>query len=354
MPDGALLGTSGAFSDCKMETLRAYLTPKAKKQRLENEDESEREISDDEGMAESGEEKQDQPGWARAMQREILQEMRSMIRPIAESVEELKTEISNAKLEVRLARAEAEEALTQAELAHGAAEETANLARDLETKVSDIQRSMITMKEVQKMIADAISKNQSGSFSPSTLPNYSSSDKSRLTPEKTEQLSRTIVVGGFEQDSMKKDVETKVNQLVSSVGGVEDVYAYRRGSLGFVRFTEASAMWKFLKEFNSMDNKPYHNGRKIWAAVSRSPQDRKKGRTLAAYKRVIAEVGLAKVDEIDYDSRRGLLWIGKRRVAEWQVSEERLEIDASEMRAAGVVVDSNILTNAVAEAMGTQ
>ena len=41
-------------------------------------------------------------------------------------------------------------------------------------------------------------------------------------------------------------------------------------------------------------------------------------------------------------------------VAEWQVSQERLEIDASQMRAAGVVVDSNSRTDAVAEAMATQ
>ena len=113
-------------------------------------------------------------------------------------------------------------------------------------------------------------------------------------------------------------------------------------------------MWKFLKEFNALAEKPHVDGRKIWASVSRSPEDRKKGNTLSAYKRVLVEVGLTKAEDVDFDSRRGLLWVGKCRVGEWNADCERLELDENEMQAAGVKVDAKILSDEVADAMAAK
>ena len=70
-------------------------------------------------------------------------------------------------------------------------------------------------------------------------------------------------------------------------------------------------MWKSIKDFNAKDEKPMIDGRKMWVAASRTPEDRKKGKTLATYKKeVMVDVGLAKADSIDFDSRRGILWVG--------------------------------------------
>ena len=70
-----------------------------------------------------------------------------------------------------------------------------------------------------------------------------------------------------------------------------EIYAYRRGSIGFTRFATADSMWKLLKKFNAKDaTKPAHGRRAIWASASRSPEDRKKGKQFATYKKVMIDV----------------------------------------------------------------
>ena len=125
-------------------------------------------------------------------------------------------------------------------------------------------------------------------------------------------------------------------------------------SIGFVRFKQTSDMWNFIKKFNALVAKPECDGRKMWASASRSPEDRKKGKCLSAYKRVLSEVGLAKTETIDYDSRRGILWIGRHRVGMWQAEESNLELDEAEMRAAGVEVSASMLRAAVVDSMSTK
>ena len=332
-----------------METLRAYLTPQAEKQRTQQVEEEadaapDLDIDDDE-------DDEDKPDWAKQMQRVILAEMRSMLSPVVETVEDLKMNINNIKLETGLARAEAEEAMTQAGLAHGAAEEAANLARDVEKKMNEVQQSMLKLSDVQRMIDEALGQRKHGSL-------VGHSDKEGASampgpsPEKLEQSRRKVVMGGFLQDSTKSVVEEKVRQVMGTATGVDEIYAYRRGSIGFVRFRTADDMWKFLKEFNALQDKPFYNDKKMWAAASRSPEDRRKGKTLSSCKRVLIEVGLAKAVGVDYDSKRGLLWIGSRRVGMWQAEEQQLELDERQMQAAGVAVSAKMLKDAVTDAMG--
>ena len=53
----------------------------------------------------------------------------------------------------------------------------------------------------------------------------------------------------LEMDMMKADVEAKLKEIMAEVPGVEDLFAYRRGSIGFVRFPTASGMWNFIRKF---------------------------------------------------------------------------------------------------------
>ena len=299
-----------------METLRAYLTPNAKKQRVQ-EAESPYDL-DTETISDMEEEAEDievQPGWARKMQKELLMEMRNMMSP--DTMEDLKMNVNNMKLEAGLARAEAEEATMQAGLAHAAAEEATNLCKNLETKVDEVHKSMLKAEDVQKMIEDALGKTNQTGCNGRYAQKPEGVGQDRAIALKIDQFKRTAVVGGFEQDSMRTEVEQAVKDFTKHTSGIEEIYAYRRGSIGFIRFLTADAMWKFLKAFNGKgDAKPLHHGRSLWAAASRSPEDRRKRQTFATYKDLLTNVGLANEEDVDFDARRGILWVGKHRIGE--------------------------------------
>lgn len=76
---------------------------------------------------------------------------------------------------------------------------------------------------------------------------------STASADKIEQFMCIAVIGGFEPDSMRGEVECKVGES-KDVRGVEEIYVYRRGSIGFVRFCTADAMSKFLEKFNYEEN----------------------------------------------------------------------------------------------------
>ena len=333
-----------------METLRAYLTPQAKKQRTHaiEEEAEDFDVEPDPGAEDEVDEDEDEPSWAKKFQKVLLTEMRTMLSPVMDTIEDLKKDMNNMKLETGLARVEAEEAMMQAGLAHGAAEEAANLAKNLDAKISQIQVSMLKLDDVKTMIDEAIRGNVQGGQS-GRLDDASA--KLSHSPEKLEKFKRTMVMGGFPDDSYKREVENKVQQTVAGATGVEEIYAYRRGSIGFVRFLTADDMWKYLKDFNATEEKSSREGKKLWAAVSRSPEDRKKRRTLSTYKNVLIDVGLAKAENVDYDSRRGLLWVGRCKVGIWNPLAEVLEIDEQKMKAAGISVGTKMLQDAVADAM---
>ena len=62
-------------------------------------------------------------------------------------------------------------------------------------------------------------------------------------------------------------------------------------------------------------------------------------------------MGLAKEEDVDYEPKRGTLWIGKKQVAEWQTTLECLAWTPEGLKAAGVDVSSKSLDDAVAEKM---
>ena len=343
-----------------METLRAYLTPKAKKQRLgEEEDDIKSELSfdemkdDEEGVDEDGVHSE----LMKTMRQEIRKEMLAMIRPINDSIEDIRRDVSNMRMEMGLVQAEVEDATTQAGLSHGAAEEATNLTHELDIKVTDVEKSMATLTQVKNLIEETISKKAS-SFDvkkqPGSLPLTS---RLGVDDAKIEKFKRTTVVGGFDDDMMKTDVEAKLMEIMAGVAGVEDHFAYRRGSIGFVRFVTTDDMWMFIRKFNDKDfTKPTYKGKTLWAAVSRSPADRRKGKIMATYKKVLVEVGLADVNAIDFDARRGMLWAGRTRIAEWVGDAESgtLTLNSARMKDAGMDVKAEMVDNAVKEALGVQ
>ena len=144
---------------------------------------------------------------------------------------------------------------------------------------------------------------------------------------------------------------------MKGIDGVEDIYAYRRGSVGFARFKNVDAMFLFLKMFNEKNrSRPIHNGKTLWAAASRSPADTWKGKTFSTYKRVLVEVGLADANDIDFDAKRGVMWAGRVRIGEWdgEALSGRLVLNRERMVQAGMNVEPEMIDNAVKEALGAQ
>ena len=102
---------------------------------------------------------------------------------------------------------------------------------------------MVTMSQVQTLINEMLKA--VGEAKPHT---WNVVHNIAAESEKAEQFKRTAVFGGFEEDSMQGDVVDKVNDILKDVGGVEDVSAYRRGSIGFARFQSVGGMFKFLEQ----------------------------------------------------------------------------------------------------------
>ena len=334
-----------------MEVLKAYLTPKAKKQRVAGEDDDTK-IQEELDEDCDEEDTEEPPVWAQQMQRTILKEMTSMIRPLTAGMEDVRKEVNNIKLHMGMVQAEAEEATMQAGLAHSAAEEAATLAQDLEEKVKKIEASMVTMTQVQNMMNEMLKT--AGEAKPRTgNPVHNSIAES----EKAEQFKRTAVIGGFEEDSLKADVVDNVDDILKHVGGVEDVFAYRRGSIAFARFQSVGAMFKFLEQYNRKDGvKATHNGRTLWAAASRSPSDRRKGRIFMTYKNVLVDAGLADAGQIDFDAKRGIMWKGRTRIGEWTGDADtgRMLLNHDKMAQVGFKVEPKMIDDAVDEVLGSK
>ena len=333
-----------------MEVLKAYLTPKAKKQRL-TEEEDDMKIQEEEDEDRGEEDTEEPPAWAQQMQRTILKEMTSMIRPLTTGMEDFRTEVNSIKLHMGMVQAEAEEATTQAGLAHSAAEEAVKLTQDLDEKVKKIEASMVTMSQVQNINEMFKTAGEAKPLNKNVVHNSTAGD---AESEKTEQFKRTAFIGGFEEDSIKADVVHKVKDILKDVGGVEDVFAYRRGSIGFARFQSIGAMYKFLEQYNWKDGvKPTHNGKTLWATASRSPSDRRKRRILVTYKNVIVDAGLADASQIDFDVRRGILWMERTRVGEWAGDADtgRLLLSGEKVKQAGMKVEPKMIDDAVNEVL---
>ena len=72
-----------------METLRAYLTPQAKKQKKceDSDDDTMRQLFDDYEGEDAGDEP---PAWAKAMRHSMIKEMRMMLSPVNITIKSLR------------------------------------------------------------------------------------------------------------------------------------------------------------------------------------------------------------------------------------------------------------------------
>ena len=82
------------------------------------------------------------------------------------------------------------------------------------------------------------------------------------------------IVGGFPKDSQKHRIETKVNEILTSLQALSMVTKFyapgKRASVCFAHFsgnselTPNDALWKVLKQFKELN--PAHEGNQLWFA----------------------------------------------------------------------------------------
>ena len=212
-----------------MDALRSYLSPARKKSRGEDV-EPHVESDDEEELFAETTAQEEVPGWARK-QEQLMLSMMGMMTEIKNDVGDLRKEVHHVKL--------------QAGIALSTAEETAARVQEVEDRIKDVENTMVTRGVVDKMIADALANcNQ-----PLPWPKAHDTSDTQFSPyskdaNSDDKFARTVVVGGFEQDSEKDDVVQFIKHtMLLDTRGVQEVYAYNFGNVGFIRFDSLDSMW---------------------------------------------------------------------------------------------------------------
>ena len=249
-----------------MQALRAALTPLAKKQKTADEIELSSDEEDD-TVEEKFPEKF--PDWANR-QESLLQQILSRLTTIEDSFHDMQTEISQAKFQAGVAQSLAEEAMDKVE----------KMNDEMNEKMKNIEENMITKSQVQNMIDSSLQqlKGNTGPFvsvqhqkgKPITFQNDG------RNAHADEKFSRTAVIGGFPRDTDRNEIIKFINTNIvkETDPNIDELFAYKFGSIGFVRFQTTSQMWDFITKQNDKP-KPKFDGKEVWSAVSKSPSERK-------------------------------------------------------------------------------
>lgn len=138
--------------------------------------------------------------------------------------------------------------------------------------------------------------------------------------------------------------------VLKNVQNIDETFAYNFGSVGFVRFQNRDAMFRFLTDSRTKD-KPTVNGKPIWISTSKTPEERIKARHLGKFKKVLIESNLASPEDIFVDYKRGLIIINKVRVAEWKTvnGHDKLVADESKLKDVQIDIEPEKLYDAMAE-----
>jgi len=330
-----------------MQALRALVSPERKKPRTEeavsladsDEEEMYAASAHDEILEVNSDydsDDEEQPAWARKQEKRMLKRLTEIM---ITNMQEVKNDVAQLKLQVNLAVAISEDAMKNTE--------------DLSCKIKEIEKQYVTPEMLTAKIEEAIRKIreefakiprvQSASAYPPNQPHKDGG-------EDVEKLTRTVVIGGFAQDSDRDDVTSLIEKHVISETdeAVEEIYAYTFGS--FIRFVSIDGMRTFLRKFGARP-RPNVGGTTLWATQSKNPGERRKSKHLGKHKRVLIEVGLAKSDGIKIDYRRGILMVKRVRVAEWKGDGEdgSLELHEENLKKVGIDVGKTVLQNAVHE-----
>ena len=322
--------------------MQVALTPERKRQKVDDAEVESDDDKEDEKLMDEDNEEEPQPPWAKRQEERMLMNIQGMMQEIQNEMNGVKMEMEQIKLQAEVALSRAEEAMEKAE--------------EVEEKVAELQKNILGIPTVQEMIDSAVTKMQkkleeAGKVSVGR-PMPSRSVEIGWGDERQEKASRTMVVGGFDQDTDQATVKEYIEKHITKEEKTEEIYAFKLGSVGFVRFEETRHMYEFMRRYGA-SSKPALNGKPIWVAASRSPEERRKGKHLAKHKKVLIEVGIAKPEDVRVDYRRGILMVKRVRIGEWKKESEReeglVELNEDKLKLAGIQVGVEAIKKAVKE-----
>ena len=349
-----------------MEALRALMSPDRKKARVKEfhigdptEDEdvlaSLRKNLENEFENAKDSLPETKPEWA-LRQDQMLATMLDMIKCLESDSGSLRRDLDGLRLQSEVAQSVAEDAMEKVQDTDVQVEE---LKTDVSLKIDELQskfnsldKKMLLAVDIQNMINEALKNAEHimTTASPAT-------DHVRCAPvhqklgTTEEKFSRTVVIGRFEKDTPKKDVtDFLLASVLPGVHGIEEAFAYTFGSIGFVRFRDQESKFQFLKNFNNSP-KPLVKGKPIWMSTSKTPEERFKAKRLSKFKKMLIESNLVEAANVYVDYKRGVIFVGKVRIAEWQVAgdESKLVIEAANLKNAKIDAEPKMLYDALAE-----
>ena len=167
---------------------------------------------------------------------------------------------------------------------------------------------MIKRAEIETVVQEAIGKK-----SQANVPTMQHKVRRPMSTDQLDKFPRTAGMGGFDEES------------------------------------------RFLKKVNAKGaGRPTSLGKTLWASASRSPADRSNAKTLNMSKQVLVEAGLEKEEDVEYETKRGIVWIGRERIANWHAAREKVVWNPAALKKVDVNVDGQILNNAAQEKMNSK
>ncbi|CAK0896102.1 unnamed protein product [Prorocentrum cordatum] len=257
--------------------------------------------------------------------------------------------IDQARIEAQDARRAAEEAQKKVD----------NMEMEVEGIRNDLEELYITRKEVEDMLRDQLTeewtkeaflKDLGGLVKEEELPELvaevlrktggstpragSWGPGMRAPAEKSgKELERTMVIGGFERDSMGSEIQDGIKagygDTDGNVEGSEEILVRsRRSSIGFIRFKSAQGKTYFLTNLKEKGDIMV-NGRRLWANDEKDEITRKKESSVATLVKELkthpeAHPGVA--ERVDRSHARGIVWMDKTRVGEWDRHREEFKV----------------------------
>ena len=194
---------------------------------------------------------------------------------------------------------------------------------------SEISKERAAREELENRVKDLTDKFEvmTTSAKAPTFPDRSRSwgPQTRVQDDHREELiKRTIVVGGFPRDTPRDSIVKKMTEITKDVEDIEEK-AYtlsKRATLGFLRFTSASARAAYLKQIRD-EPRPSFNEKQLFIGPERNAADRQRARPLSKVVNLLVGGGIPR-DKLEVDFRMSVVWLDgiEGRIAEWQWNPE--------------------------------
>jgi hypothetical protein len=162
--------------------------------------------------------------------------------------------------------------------------------------------------------------------------NAASSSSAPNTAHKSDANSTNttqLVIGGFPRDTKQATIVEDLKRLCSVVGiprnTFEDIFSYKRSSVGFIKFKDRDTMFSALKKaiHNQKGSEPVLTafGGKMWIGIHKSQEERVVGSAVAVTTNALKNILRNTEHEVDPIYARGRVFINDECAAQYSNGE---------------------------------